>query len=150
MHFIGCFNGGSQIRFTVWFSFRTELGSMVHHVLKKRIEPCENAPFMRRERRHIRQVASKQETSDLPQVCHLNFAILWAPIRSFPRTFSLGSCCTTSYIFLTGQTDSRIIKILQGKTIVTYDAVLDGYDHTVKMRCHDKVAQETTLENLKI
>ena len=38
MHFISrccpCFIGGSQIRFTVSFSFRTELGSIVHRVLK--------------------------------------------------------------------------------------------------------------------
>ena len=28
-----CFNGESKIRFPVWFSFRTELGPLVHHVL---------------------------------------------------------------------------------------------------------------------
>ena len=32
--FCTCFDGESQLRFTIRFSFRTELGSIVHHVLK--------------------------------------------------------------------------------------------------------------------
>ena len=33
-HFCTCFDGESQLRFTIRLSFKTELGSVVHHVLK--------------------------------------------------------------------------------------------------------------------